>query len=184
VRVVSINVGRPREVLDLRGRSVLTSIWKWPVEGPVRVRAENLEGDEQSDLSVHGGRDKSVYLYPHEHYDYWRRELPDAPLPLGVFGENLTTEGLLETEVHVGDRLRIGSAEFMVTQPRTPCFKLQIRFGREDMIKRFLQAGRSGLYVAVLRQGVIDTGDAITLVQGEPAGITIAAAAAIRAGQM
>jgi MOSC domain-containing protein YiiM len=121
----------------------------------------NLEGDAQSDLSVHGGVDKAVYAYPSEHYAYWRGELPDAELPWGAFGENLTTEGLSEKSVQVGDRLNIGSAAFAVTQPRLPCFKLAIRFGRPDMIKRFLKSGRTGFYLAVVREGVITAGDAI-----------------------
>ena len=121
--VISVNVGLPREI-DWQGKRILTSIWKEPVAGRVRVGPFNLEGDQQSDLSVHGGARKSVYAYPSEHYADWRRELPGVELPWGVFGENLTIEGLLETDVRIGDRLSIGSAEFVVTQPRRPCFKL------------------------------------------------------------
>ena len=121
----------------------------------------NLEGDRQSDLSVHGGTDKAVYAYPSEHYSYWRSKLPDVDLPWGAFGENFTTEGLLEDRVHIGDRLRIGSAEFIVTQPRMPCFKLGIRFDRMDMVKRFLQSKRTGFYFAVLREGEVGEGDPI-----------------------
>jgi MOSC domain-containing protein YiiM len=160
VKVVSINVGRPREVVA-EGRIVRTSIFKDPVSGPVRVSQLNLEGDAQSDLSVHGGLDKAVYAYPSEHYAYWRGELPDAELPWGAFGENLTTEGLSEESVQIGDRLKIGSAAFVVRQPRLPCFKLGIRFGRPDMIKRFLKSGRTGFYLAVVEEGEITAGDAI-----------------------
>ena len=158
--VVSVNTGRPRDV-RAHGETVRTSIWKSPREGRVRVAGVNLDGDEQSDLSVHGGPYKAVYVYPSEHYAYWRAELPDAELPWGVFGENLTTEGLLETDVCIGDRLRIGSAEFQVTQPRQPCFKLGIRFGREDMLKRFVASGRSGFYVSIVGEGDVGRGDAI-----------------------
>lgn len=129
MQLVSVNVGLPREVVDWHGRVVRTSIWKSPVKGPVRVTSLNLEGDEQSDLSVHGGAEKAVYAYPCEHYEYWGRELPGTDLPWGAFGENFTTEGLLEPDLGIGDRIRVGSAEFVVTQPRMPCFKLGVRFG-------------------------------------------------------
>src|SRR5215813_1019994 len=129
MKLVSICVGRPQE-LQWRGRSVRTSIFKTPVSGRVRVARENLAGDEQSDLSVHGGKDKAVYGYPAEHYAFWQRELPDFELPWGSFGENFTTEGLLEDEVCVGDRFRVGTAELVVTQPRMPCYKLGVRFDR------------------------------------------------------
>ena len=160
MRVISVNVGRPREV-EWHGRIVRTSIWKVPVEGRVRVGAENLDGDEQSDPSVHGGPAKSVYAYPTEHYAFWRAQLPDADLPWGAFGENLSIEGILETDVKIGDRLRMGSAEFVVTQPRLPCFKLGIRFGSDRMIKRFMDSRRTGFYFGVLREGDVAAGDAI-----------------------
>src|SRR5262245_1593175 len=148
-KLVSINVGLPREV-EWRGRMVMTSIFKSPVRGRVRARKLNIDGDQQSDLSVHGGVDKAVYVYPSEHYEYWHAELPGVELPWGVFGENFTTEGLHEDAVHVGDRLRVGTAEFVVTQPRLPCYKLGIRFGMPDMVKRFQHSGRTGFYLAVL----------------------------------
>ena len=165
MRLVSVNTGRPREVVGPNGRIVLTSIWKSPREGRLHVASSNIDGDEQSDLTVHGGTYKAVYCYPSEHYSYWRDQLPGVDLPWGVFGENLTTEGLLETEVCIGDRLQIGTAEFQVTQPRSPCFKLGIRFGRDDMITRFLASGRSGFYVSVVREGDIATGDDIRVVE-------------------
>src|SRR5882672_8797063 len=162
MKVVSINVGLPREV-RWHGKTVLTSIFKAPVQGSVRVRRLNVEGDRQSDLAVHGGADKAVYVYPSEHYAFWRAELPGVVLPWGTFGENFTTEGLMEDGVHIGDRLRIGSAEFAVTQPRMPCFKLAIRFGRPDIVKRFLRSGRTGFYLAVTREGEVTAGDPIHL---------------------
>ena len=163
MRLVSVNVGRPREI-QVPGEVVLTSIFKDPVSGPVRVTRLNLDGDEQSDLSVHGGVNKAVYAYPSEHYGFWREQLPDLELPWGAFGENLTTEGLLERATHIGDRFQIGTAEFVVTQPRMPCFKLAIKFGREDIIRRFLKSRRSGFYFSVAREGKVSAGDSVTVV--------------------
>jgi MOSC domain-containing protein YiiM len=164
MKLLSVNVGRPREI-EWKGKVVRTSIFKAPVSARIRVGKLNLDGDQQSDLSVHGGIDKAVCAYPSEHYPFWREELPGAELPWGVFGENFTTEGLLEERVHIGDRLRIGSAEFAVTQPRMPCFKLGIRFGRPDIVKRFLQSRRAGFYFAVVREGEVTAGDAIELLE-------------------
>jgi len=160
MKLVSVNVGLPRE-LEWRGRSVTTGIFKSPVAGRVRVRTLNLDGDRQADLSVHGGPDKAVYAYPAEHYEYWRQELPGVDLPPGSFGENLTTEGLRETEIRIGDRFRIGSTVVRVTQPRMPCSKLGVKFGRDDMVKRFLASERSGFYFAVVQEGDVAAGDAI-----------------------
>src|SRR5713226_5041968 len=173
VKLLSVNVGLPREV-EWRARKVRTSIWKSPKEGRVHVARLNLEGDEQSDLSVHGGADKAVYAYPAEHYAFWRAELPGMDLPWGAFGENFTTEGLIEDGVRIGDRLRVGSAELVVTQPRMPCFKLGIRFGRPDMVKRFLRSGRTGFYLSVAREGEIAAGDAVTWVARHDLAITVA----------
>jgi MOSC domain-containing protein YiiM len=158
---------------------VITSIWKQPVNGRVRVSRLNIAGDQQSDLTVHGGPDKAVYAYPSEHYEYWRRELPDTDLPWGAFGENFTTEGLIESAVAVGDRLRVGSAEFVVTQPRMPCFKLGIRFSRDEMVKRFFQSGRSGFYLAVSREGEVGAGDSIEVTEQDEHGLTIADVSAL-----
>ncbi len=171
--LVSVNVGLPREVPWNR-KTILTSIFKAPVAGRVRVRSLNLDGDRQSDLEVHGGADKAVYAYPEEHYAFWRAELPGTDLPWGAFGENLTTSGLLENAVCIGDRFAIGSAEFRVTQPRMPCFKLSIRFGRADIVKRFLKSGRSGFYLAVTGEGEIAAGDAIEPIERDPAAISVA----------
>jgi MOSC domain-containing protein YiiM len=173
MKLLSVSVGLPREI-EWKGKLVRTSIFKAPVPGRVRVSQLNLEGDQQSDLSVHGGIDKAVYAYPSEHYSFWRKELPGMDLPWGVFGENLTTEGLLEEAVHIGDRFRVGSAEFAVTQPRMPCFKLGIRFDRPDIVKRFLQSGRSGFYFAVLKEGEVTAGDSIELLKRDEHGVTVA----------
>lgn len=173
MRVVSVNVGLPRAV-TYRGKTVETGIWKHPVAGRVAIVGDNLVGDRQADLRVHGGRDKAVYGYPSEHYAWWRTQLPaDADLGWGAFGENLTVEGLFEDRVHVGDRFRIGTAELMVTQPRTPCFKLGIKFARPRIVKEFLRSERSGFYFAVARPGEIAAGDAIVPVHEEPTSMTV-----------
>jgi MOSC domain-containing protein YiiM len=173
MKLLAVSVGRPRD-LDWRGRRVRTSIFKTPVTGRVRVSRLNLAGDEQSDLTVHGGPDKAVYAYPSEHYPAWRRELPYAELGFGAFGENLTTEGLLEHEVSIGDRFRIGTAEFVVTQPRMPCYKLGVRFGNPEMVKRFHHSGRNGFYFAVTREGELGAGDTIERLERDAGGLTVA----------
>jgi len=157
-----------------KGRTVTTGIFKEPVEGPIRVRRLNLDGDRQADLSVHGGPDKAVYAYPVEHYDYWRGELPDMELLWGMFGENLTIEGLLEDKVNIGDRFQIGSAVLTVTQPRMPCYKLGVKFGREDIIKRFLRSRRTGFYFSVLKEGEVSTGDTVKLISRDENNVTVA----------
>jgi MOSC domain-containing protein YiiM len=162
MKLISINVGQPREV-QTRGKAVRTSIFKAPVAGSVLVKRLNVVGDKQTDLTVHGGADKAVYVYPAEHYAFWRKELPEVDLTWGAFGENFTTEGLLEDTLQIGDRLQIGAAEFAVTQPRLPCLKLGIRFDRPDMVKRFLASGRTGFYLRVSREGEVTSGDAITI---------------------
>ena len=165
MRLVSVNVGLPREIGSYRGRPVSSGIFKDPVNGPVAVGRYNLVGDGQSDLSVHGGADKAAYVYPSEHYGYWREKLPGMNLNWGAFGENLTTEGVLEEEVRPGDVLVTGSAEFAVTKPRLPCYKLGIKFGTQRMLKWFLDSERSGFYLRVTREGVIRAGDSVTLVK-------------------
>jgi len=159
-RLISVNVGQPRK-LAFRAGVVLTGIFKAPVDGRVAVHKLNLAGDRQADLTVHGGPDKAVYCYPVEHYPYWAAELPGTELPYGMFGENLTTEGLDEASVYIGDQFRIGSAVLQVTQPRTPCYKLGIKFGRSDMIEKFWLSGRSGFYFSVITEGEIGANDVI-----------------------
>jgi len=163
MNMISLNVGLPREVI-WHGRSVTTGIYKEPADGRVRLRKLNLDGDRQADLTVHGGEYKAVYCYPAEHYEYWKNELPGRELPMGMFGENFTVQGLLEEDVHLGDRFRVGSAEVVVTQPRLPCYKLGVRFDSDDMVKRFLASGRGGFYLAVTREGEVGAGDEITVI--------------------
>jgi MOSC domain-containing protein YiiM len=172
VKIISVNVGLPRLVLR-DGEPVSTGIFKEPIPHRVMMRTLNLDGDRQADLSVHGGPEKAVYVYPSEHYEFWKRELPDMELPWGVFGENFTTTGLLETEVNIGDKFRIGMAEVMVTQPRMPCYKLGIRFGRADIIKRFLVSERTGFYLSVLKEGEVRAGDELELIERNGAGVKV-----------
>lgn len=170
---MSVNVGLPREVA-WQGKRVTTGIFKEAVDSAVMLRTLNLDGDKQADLSVHGGAQKALYAYPSEHYEYWRGELPGVDLPPGMFGENLTTEGMFEDAVNIGDRFRIGGAEVMVTQPRLPCYKLGIKFGRADMVKMFLTSRRTGFYFAVLREGMVGAGDDVELIGREEQSVSVA----------
>jgi len=179
--LISVQVGVPRVVLR-DGEEVATGIFKMPVTKRILMRTLNLDGDRQADLSVHGGRDKAVYAYPSAHYPFWKRELPGVELPWGSFGENLTTEGLLEANVHLGDRFQIGTAEIAVTQPRLPCFKLNLKFQRDDMAKRLLASRRTGFYFRVLREGEIGAGDAIVRVHQDENRVSIADAMKIYLG--
>src|SRR6266480_7983926 len=173
MKVLSLNVGLPREVI-WQGKHVTTGIFKEPIQGRVMMRRLNLDGDQQADLTVHGGVSKAAYAYPSEHYSCWRAELPGMDLPWGMFGENFTTEGLLEKAIYIGDRFRIGETEVMVTEPRMPCYKLGIKFGRADIIKRFLASRRTGFYFAVVREGMVGTGDAIRLIGQAQQDISVA----------
>lgn len=171
-KLISINVGLPRIVLS-NGAPVSTGIFKEPAAGRVMLRTLNLDGDRQADLSVHGGPSKAVYVYPSEHYDYWKRELPDIELPWGAFGENFTTAGLFESELNIGDQFRVGSAVVTVTEPRMPCYKLAIKFGRPDIVKRFLASERTGFYFAVLEEGEVGIGDQIELIEGSKRSVRV-----------
>ncbi len=173
MKILSVNVGLPREV-SWQGKFVTTGIFKEPVKGPVMLRTLNLDGDGQADLSVHGGVSKAVYAYPSEHYAFWRAEFAAMDLSWGMFGENVTTEGLLEDAIYIGDRFRVGQTELMVTEPRMPCYKLGIKFGRADIIKRFLASRRSGFYFAVMREGMVSAGDALELIGREQQDISVA----------
>lgn len=172
MKIVSVNVGMP-QLVEYNSEPVATAIYKTPVTGRVRVNQFNLEGDSQADLRVHGGASKSVYAYPIEHYEFWRNELSTPDLPIAIFGENLTTEGLLETKVCAGDKFRVGTAEFVVTEPRFPCFKLGIRFGRKDIIRRFQKSRKSGFYLSVAKTGEIQAGDPIEFLERDENRVTI-----------
>lgn len=173
MKVLSINVGLPRRVVS-GGQAVLTGIYKVPVHQRVKVTKLNIEGDGQADLSVHGGPNKAVYAYPSEHYEYWRHEIARVDMPWGMFGENLTLSGLMETDAHIGDRLRIGTAVLVLTQPRLPCYKLGIKFGRDDMPDRFLSSRRTGFYFAVVEEGEIGEGDHLELIYPDVNRISVA----------
>jgi MOSC domain-containing protein YiiM len=173
MKVLSVNVGLPR-VVSWKGKRVETGIFKEPVDGPVVVSTLNLAGDRQADLSVHGGPAKAIYGYPSEHYEYWKKELPQVQFSWAEFGENLTTVGLNEEELFIGDQLKIGSAILMVTQPRLPCYKLTIKFNRDDMIKRFLASERSGFYFAVVEEGELEAGSEIEIISRDPDRISVA----------
>jgi MOSC domain-containing protein YiiM len=182
MQLLSVNVGLPQTV-TWKGRMVTSGIFKVPVDGRVHMRRLNLEGDGQADLSVHGGADKAVYVYPSEHYTYWRGEFPGMELPWGMFGENFTVAGVIEETIYIGDQFRIGSGVVMVTQPRVPCYKLAAKFEREDIIKRFLASGRSGFYCKVVQEGEVGAGDAIESVGRDNNAITVADIARLYNGQ-
>jgi len=172
MKLLSVNVGRPRAVMQ-DGDAVLTGIFKDPVKGRVTLRTLNLDGDGQADLSVHGGPTKAVYVYPSEHYDYWKRELPGMELPWGMFGENFTTVGLLESQLNIGDKFHVGSATVTVTEPRMPCYKLGIKFGRPDIVKKFLASERTGFYFRVLEEGEVGADDGIRLIERNNDGLRV-----------
>ena len=172
MRLLSLNVA-PARAVQIKGRSVMTGIGKRAVEGPVRVAALGLEGDEQADLSVHGGLSKAVYAYPSEHYPFWqtvraqaRVSLWDEPLPPGMMGENLTLEGLLEKDVCVGDVLRFPGCELAVSEPRFPCFKFNAAMGFEQASKLMFANGWCGFYLSVRVAGTLRAGEAFEVIPG------------------
>jgi len=171
MQVISINTGQPKTV-QWKNQTVTTSIFKNPVQGSVNVNQLGIESDTQSDLSVHGGKYKAVYAYPSENYVYWERELPHFSFQWGTFGENLTTLGLTETEVCLGDRYKIGTVELKVVQPRFPCMKIGVRFEDPFMVKRFLDSRLSGFYFQIVKEGTFEEGDSIELLE-KVAGISI-----------
>ena len=172
-KVISLNVGLPRTV-NFHGQAVTTGIFKEPVKGRIKLRRLNLDGDKQADLTVHGGPDKALYAYPAEHYDYWKKQLPNMKkLPWGMFGENLTTEGLLEDQVNIGDIFRVGSSEVVATQPRMPCYKLGVKFGNMSIIRQFMESKLSGIYFRVLKEGKVGAGDEIELISRDENNVTV-----------
>jgi len=172
MKVISLNVSLPREV-EYRGNKVSTGIYNEPVEGRLKVRTLNIDGDKQADLTVHGGPDKAVYAYPSEHYPYWKEHYPNHKLGWGMFGENFTTEGLLEDQANIGDEYQIGSAKFAITQPRMPCFKLAIKFESNDIIKKMFASAKCGIYFKVLEEGEVGAGDEIKLIKKDKNNVTI-----------
>jgi len=172
MRIQSVNVGRP-QTLPWQGKFITTAIFKTPVAGPVSLVGHNFAGDEQADRRVHGGPNKAVYAYDRAHYEFWKTELPGYAFTDGNFGENLTTEGLTDDTVRLGDQFRIGSAVLMAVQPRFPCSKLGLRFNDVSITKRFADARRHGIYFRVVEEGTVQTGDAIELVEKSAVPVTI-----------
>jgi MOSC domain-containing protein YiiM len=173
-RVHSVNVSGALRSVTYAGRSITTGFFKTALHGQAYAHKLGLKGDAQADLSVHGGPEKAVYFYPREHYAAWERLLNTGPLPPGSFGENITSEGLLEGDLNIGDILEIGGATLQVRQPRSPCYKLQIRFGRSDMTALFFQQGRPGWYASVIQEGTFAAQDEILLRNRAPEGVTVA----------
>jgi len=172
MKLLSVNVSLPKEI-TFKGKTVRTGIFKEPVQGRLQVQTLNIEGDGQADLLGHGGPFRAVYVYSFDHYPYWESELGRKDFSYGQFGENLTVEGMLDQDVHVGDIFRIGTALFQVTQPRVPCYKLAIKMGVEGFYKQILASGRLGFYFRVLEEGEVGTGDVIERVEVDPVGMTI-----------
>jgi MOSC domain-containing protein YiiM len=172
-RLLSVNVGRPRQVSVRRGRPVMSAIGKAPVSGRVRVAGVNVDGDDQADRTVHGGPDKAVYAYAHEDSLWWSARLAREVGP-GMFGENLTLEGVDVSGAVIGERWRIGSVELQVCQPRLPCFKLGLRFGDPTMLKQFARAGRPGAYLRIEAEGELGAGDRVDITDRPSHGVTIA----------
>jgi len=172
-RIVSVNVGGPAPLGRWRGQIIHSSIVKTPVEGRVRAEGVNLTGDRQTDWRVHGGPDKAVYAYAREDADWWSQELGRELTP-GMFGENLTTEGVDCSGAVVGERWRVGTALLEVCQPRIPCFKLGLRFEDGTMVRRFGRASRPGAYLRIVEEGELGAGDAVEVVDRPDHGVTVA----------
>jgi MOSC domain-containing protein YiiM len=172
-RVVSVNVGTPAQISVRRGRALMSAIGKRPVEGRVRVEGVNLAGDDQADRRVHGGPDKAVYAYASEDAAWWAAKLQREIEP-GMFGENLTTEGVDVSGAVIGERWRVGTVELEVCQPRLPCSKLGLRFGDLRMVKRFGQASRPGAYLRIVTEGELEAGDELTVISRPDHDVTVA----------
>lgn len=172
MKLISVNVSPPKEI-QYKGESVTTGIFKEPVQGRIMLRKLNLDGDGQADLTVHGGAHQAVYVYPLEHYDYWKQKLGRQDLPYGQFGENFTVAEMREDQVHVGDIFRVGSAAVQITQPRVPCYKLAIRMNLPQFPKLFMASGRTGFYLRVLQAGEVGGGDMIERVEIAPEKMTV-----------
>lgn len=173
MKLLSVNIGQPQP-LNHAGRSYRSGIHKLPVAGPVPLRAAGLLGDGQADRKAHGGPHRAVYCYGRENYDFWAERLGREDYRFGLFGENLTTLGLTEDQIRIGDILGIGGAQIQVSQPRVPCYKLADKLGIPGFEKTFLAANRPGFYARVLMPGAVTAGQAIELLQRDPAGLTVA----------
>ena len=172
MKVLSVHVGSLQEMLR-NGKKIQTGIFKQPTEGPIEVKQLGLEGDQQANKKLHGGIYKAICVYPSEHYNLWKDELGNPGLSFGDFGENLTTAGLMEGDICLGDRLRIGSVEMVVTQPREPCITLNARLDTKDLSARIRKSGRSGFYFSVEREGIIKNGDFIEYINRDENRVTV-----------
>lgn len=172
MKLLSLNVGIPKD-FEYQGKTVSTSIFKAAVDGKLNVSFLNIEGDRQADLEHHGGKDMAVYSYDIENYDHWKNEIERDNWEAGLFGENLTTTGLTDDKVKVGNIYEIGTVTIQAIQPRFPCFKLNIRFGRKDMVEKFFDMNRFGIYFRVIKEGSVTAGDNIRLAEESKYEITI-----------
>jgi len=172
MKVLSVHVGSLQEMLR-NGKKIQTGIYKRKTEGPIKVTRLGLEGDDQANKKLHGGLYKAICVYPSEHYDFWKEELGNPGLSFGDFGENLTTAGLMEGDIHLGDRLRIGSTEIVATQPREPCITLNARLDTKDLSARVRKSGRSGFYFSVVKEGIIKNGDSIECIIRDENRVTV-----------
>lgn len=172
MKVVSLNVSKTIEV-PWEGKMIQTGIYKKPVTRPLEIKGINVEGDDQGNRKTHGGIDRAVYAYPMEHYEYWRKQYPDKELPFGMFGENLTTTGLFEDKVHVGDIFKIGTAEIMAVQPRMPCYRLGIRFDDQEVIEKYVATDYCGIFFRIVKEGIIKQDDEIILIKKDPESLSI-----------
>ena len=173
MKVVSLNIGKPNEII-WKGKTSISGIYKYPTEKKVFVSSTNIEGDGQGNLKVHGGIDKAIYVYPFEHYEHWAKNFPDIEFSIGIFGENLTTEGLNEFEINIGDKFSIGEIIVEVSEPRFPCVTFAARVGTADIVKPFLHSYKSGFYLRVLKEGLIQAGDSITIHEKRDDDFTVA----------
>lgn len=181
MKLISVNVGLPRDV-SWQGRTIATGIFKQPVAGRIALRRLNLAGDGQADLRVHGGEHKAVYAYPFEHYGWWQHQLGREFFAPGQFGENFTVQGLREDEVCIGDVFQVGTARVQVSQPRSPCFKLDLRMGEDGFLARFHAARRVGFYLRVLEEGEVGAGDPIARLVHDPGGMSVSEIYQLRHG--
>jgi len=172
MKVLSVNVSKP-QVVEIDGKMVSTGIFKRPVDGSIMLRELDFDGDEQADLRAHGGPHRAAYVYPSEHYGYWQTELGRDDFTFGLFGENLTLEGLTEDNAHIGDEFKIGAATVVVTQPRVPCFKLAHVIGLPEFPKQFLGSGRTGFYLRVVEEGAVSAGDTVELMSSDPEAMSV-----------
>ncbi len=164
MKIISTNIGEPKMV-NWHGKEVKTGIFKYPVNQPVFLGTEDVENDHVIDRRYHGGTDKACYLYSADHYEYWQKLYPELEMPWGIFGENLTVEGLNEVQINIGDIFKIGEAVVQAAQPRQPCFKLEFRFNNDKIVQQFIDSGYSGVYVRVLEEGKVKTGDSMELTE-------------------